>query len=252
MRMQRFRASLIAVVLLAAGCGGDSVKPDPAQPKTGSQPAAAAQPTTPSRTIRFRASDGVRLEGQFSPGRGERAPAVVLIHEYRGGPEQWEPLVPVLHRAGYAVLNYASRSPEEIDETVLARDAIGAVGALRRRRDVDPDRIALVGASIGGSTAVWVTGIHRRVPVRAAVGLSAVEGPALIEAGTKGRFRPHDLLLISDKKELSQARNIREDAGGRGVTTWTSPFQGHGVRLLPSAQVRKQVLDWLRTHLGAS
>jgi pimeloyl-ACP methyl ester carboxylesterase len=250
--MRRFRAALVAVALVAAGCGSDSDKPAATQAKTAQQPATAPQPKTPSVTIRFRASDGVRLEGQFSPGRGDRAPAVVLIHEYRGGPEQWEPLVPVLHRAGYAVLNYASRSPEEIDETILARDAIGAVAALRRRRDVDPDRIALVGASIGGSTAVWVTGIHRRVPVRAAVGLSAVEGPALIEAGTKGRFHPHDLLLIADEKELSQAQNIREDAGGRGVTTWMSPFQGHGVRLLPSAQVRKQVLDWLRTHLGAT
>ena len=245
MRLKPFPAALLALVLLAAGCGGDSDKSAATQ--------ATTQQKTPSTSVRFRASDGVRLEGQFSPaGRGGRAPAVVLIHEYRGGPEQWEPLVPVLHRAGYAVLNYASRSPEEIDETVLARDAIGAVAALRRRRDVDPDRIALVGASIGGSTAVWVTGIHRRVPVRAAVGLSAVEGPALIEAGTKGRFRPHDLLLIADKKELSQAKNIREDAGGRGVTTWMSPFPGHGVRLLPSAQVRKQVLDWLRTHLSAT
>ncbi|HYZ28408.1 MAG TPA: hypothetical protein VE570_05070 [Thermoleophilaceae bacterium] len=175
---------------------------------------------------------------------------MILIHEYRGGPEQWRELVPVLQQAGYAVLNYASRSPQEIDETVLARDVVGAVAAMRRRTDVDPRRIALVGASIGGSAAVWAIGVRRNVPVRAAVGLTAVEGPALIDVATKGRFRPHDLLLIADKKEFSQVQNIREDANGRGVTTWMSPFRGHGVRMLPSPAVKQKVLGWLRTHLG--
>jgi pimeloyl-ACP methyl ester carboxylesterase len=83
---------------------------------------------------------------------------------------------------------------------------VGAVSALRRRHDVDPRRIALVGASIGGSAAVWATGVDRRVPVRAAVGLSAVEGPALIDVATKGRFRPHDLLLIADRKSSPRCR----------------------------------------------
>jgi pimeloyl-ACP methyl ester carboxylesterase len=234
-----------ALALLTGGCGDDNAS-DTARPA--SSPAPTAQPGT---TIRFKASDGVPLEGRFIPGRGRRPPAVILIHEYRGGPEQWRELVPVLQRAGYAVLNYASRSPQEIDETVLARDVIGAVATLRRRSDVDPRRIALVGASIGGSAAVWATGVHRHVPVRATVGLTAVEGPALIDVATKGRFRPHDLLLIADKKEFSQEQNIRDDADGRGVTTWMSPFNGHGTAMLPSPAVRQKVLDWLRTHLGS-
>jgi pimeloyl-ACP methyl ester carboxylesterase len=246
--MRRIACSVVTtglVALFAGGCGDD--KPN-GSTKPSSPPAAAKQAGT---TIRFKASDGVPLEGRFIPGPGRRSPAVVLIHEYRGGPEQWQEFVPVLQRAGYAVLNYASRSPQEIDETVLARDVIGAVSALRRRHDVDRRRIALVGASIGGSAAVWATGVDRRVPVRAAVGLSAVEGPALIDVATKGRFRPHDLLLIADKKEFSQVQNIRDDADGRGVTTWMSPLGGHGVRMLPSPAVRQKVLDWLGTHLAA-
>jgi pimeloyl-ACP methyl ester carboxylesterase len=241
--MTRVVCSVLAtgiLVLVAGGCGGDN-EPS-SSTKQASAPPAAKQAGT---TIRFKASDGVPLEGRFIAGPGRRSPAVVLIHEYRGGPEQWQEFVPVLHRAGYAVLNYASRSPQEIDETVLARDVIGAVSTLRRRHDVDPRRIALVGASIGGSAAVWATGVERRVPVRAAVGLSAVEGPALIDVAMKGRFRPHDLLLIADKKEFSQVQNIREDAHGRGVTTWMSPLGGHGVRMLPSPAVRQKVLDWL-------
>jgi pimeloyl-ACP methyl ester carboxylesterase len=241
-----------ALAVLPAGCGDESGKSGNTHPATAHDTGSVRSPApaaAPGSTIHFKSSDGVRLEGRFSPGPGRRAPAVILIHEYRGGPEQWQDFVPVLNRAGYAVLNYASRSSQEIDETVLARDVVGAVTAMRKRDDVDPRRIGLLGASIGGSAAVWTVGVKRGVPVRAAVGLSAVEGPALIEMGTNGRFKPHDLLLIADRKEFSQAQNIRADANGHGVTTWMSPLNGHGVRLLPSREVQEKVLAWLRGHL---
>jgi pimeloyl-ACP methyl ester carboxylesterase len=255
--MRRIAAGA-ALAVLATGCGHSSDERGNAstgttRATTGTTPNASTGTTLtakPGATIRFKASDGVPLEGEFTSGRSRRAPAVILIHEYHGGPEQWSELVPVLQRAGYAVLNYASRSPQEIDETVLARDVVGAVEAMRRRDDVDPRRIGLVGASIGGSAAVWAIGVYRNVPVRTAVGLTAVEGPALIDVATKDRFHPHDLLLIADKKEFSQAQNIRDDANGRGVKTWMSPFNGHGVRMLPSPEVRRTVLAWLRAHLG--
>jgi acetyl esterase/lipase len=243
--------AISGLALVAGGCGEGKTPSSTA--RTTQQAATTPAETKPAgTTIHFRASDGVPLEGRFIRGRHRPAPAVVLIHEYHGGPEQWREFVPALQRAGYAVLNYASRSPQEIDETVLARDVAGAVSTLRRRPDVDPRRIGLVGASIGGSAAVWATGVYRHVPVRAAVGLTAVEGPALIEAATNGHFRPHDVLLIADKQEFSQERNIRDDANGRGVTTWMSPFNGHGVAMLPSAAVRQKVLEWLRTHLGSA
>jgi pimeloyl-ACP methyl ester carboxylesterase len=244
-----------ALAAFAAGCGGSSdgsSDPSPRPAGGGAKKPAKrmAAPTPPSRTIHFRAADGVMLEGTYTPAGRPRAPAVVLVHEYRGGPGQWQPLLPYLQRAGYATLNYASRSPQEIDETVLARDIVGAVAALRRRREIDPRRVGLVGASIGGSAVAWALGVDRSLPVGAGVGLSAVEGSAFIDAGEKGRLRPHDLLLIADRNELSQARNIRDDAHGRGVTTWMAPATGHGVALLSSPDVRARILAWLRSRLG--
>lgn len=243
-----------AVAAFAAGCGTSSdgtktsARSGGAKAKeAGKKPAA---PTAAARTIHFRAADGVMLEGTYTPAPRPRAPAVVLVHEYRGGPAQWEPLLPDLQRAGYATLNYASRSAQEIDETILARDVAGAVAALRRRREIDPRRVGLVGASIGGSAVAWTLGVQRSLPVRAGVGLSAVEGPAFIDAGARGRLRPHDLLLIADRKEFSQATNIRDDAHGRGVTTWMAPASGHGVTLLSSAEVKHKLLAWLRRRLG--
>jgi pimeloyl-ACP methyl ester carboxylesterase len=166
-----------------------------------------------------------------------------------GGPGQFDALVPVLRDAGYATLAHESRDGGGFDETLLARDIAGAVQALRRRRDVDPDRLALIGASIGGSAATWAIATKRLPGVRAAIGLSAVEGPAMIQAGTDGRFKPHDLLLISDEREAENAKNITMDAGGKGVTTWIAPRAGHGVALIPDPGVRSRILGWLKPRL---
>jgi hypothetical protein len=245
-------------VALLAGCGGDDAGSRAADAPTPTATATATaspapEPTTapmpPHERVRFRASDGHRLKGRFTPA-GKRAPAIVLVHEYSGGPDQWNPLVPVLHDAGFATLAYRSRDPRELDESILARDAAGAIAALRHRRDVDPDRIGMVGASIGGTTVAYVLGLKPALKVRAGVGLSAVESPNLIDAGDKGRFKPHDLLLISDDHEWDNVDNIKMDAKGKGVTGFKSARGGHGVRLLPEAAVRERLVGWLKARMG--
>jgi hypothetical protein len=99
--LTRWVRGLVALALLANGCGEGSRK----RQDTQLAPTSTTQAARRSTTIRFKAADGVPLEGALFPGRGRRAPAVILIHQYRGGPEQWEGFVPALQRAGYAVLN---------------------------------------------------------------------------------------------------------------------------------------------------
>jgi hypothetical protein len=242
----RLGAVLATLLVAVAGCGGD----DP--PRPSATQAATAMPSPASHAgsaFEFRSADGKPLEGRYLAGPGKRSPAIVLTHEVRGGPDQFATLVPVLHDAGYATLAYKSRDGGGFDETLLARDVAGAVATLRRRPDVRPDRIALVGASIGGSAATWAIATRRLPGVRAAIGLSAVEGPAMIQAGTDGRFKPHDLLLISDRRESENAKNITSDAGGKGVTTYIAPRTGHGVALLPDPEVRAKILAWLKPRL---
>src|SRR5919201_3334216 len=250
----RGAAAAVALVcaLGAGGCGGS----DGGATSTTGQPAASAATSTPAqapapkgRTVRFRATDGVRLHGTLTPAEASRAPAVVLVHQYQGGPDQWTPMIPYLHRAGYAVLNYASRSAGELDETILARDARGAIAALRRQHDVDPERIAILGASIGASTAAWVAGRPPDMHLRAAIGLSPAESTSFFSAGDKGTFRPHDLLLIADHGELVEATGIKQDAHGKGVTVKESKETGHGVALIPDATVRSAIIDWLDARM---
>lgn len=198
----------------------------------------------------FRGTDGVDGEGTFVPaGQPGRAPLVVLVHEYRGGPEQWRPLVAVLHRAGLASFRFGLRKIGELDESVDARDVRGALRVLGRRSTVDPSRVAVVGAGVGASTASWVIGMPPDVGVRAAVGLSPVDGAELLRAGPRREFHPHDLLVIADHEELQGGRFVARGPDGSGVTLRTAPSIGHGTALLHDPEVRRAIVDWLRRRL---
>ncbi|MGZ6642194.1 MAG: alpha/beta hydrolase family protein [Solirubrobacteraceae bacterium] len=251
--MRPLPVTLTVLSLLAvAGCGSrDEPAAGLSSRATAVHPPGPPAPRAPAgTTLRFASSDGKRLAGRYVPGLRSPAPAIVLVHQSHGGPDQWDPLIGYLHQAGYATLAYASRSAGELDERLLARDVRGAVAALARRSDVDAKRIALVGASIGASAVSWAIGTRPALRVRAAVGLSPAESPAFINAGTAGAFQPHDLLLMADRAEAAGADGLRQDAGGRGVTTVIVPTVGHGVALLPDAGVRARLLGWLGRRLG--
>jgi pimeloyl-ACP methyl ester carboxylesterase len=243
-------ALTVVLVALLAGCGGDDAPRPAAAPATATAvPAPTQAPLPPHRRLHFRATDGTRLTGSFTPA-GPRAPAIVLVHEYNGGPSQFDPLIPVLHDAGFATLAYRSRDPAELDEAVLAKDARGAVAAVRaRRRQVDPKRVGLVGASIGGTTVSYVIGTRPDLRLRAAVALSPVESGGLITLAGNGGFKPHDLLLIADDHEYTDVENIAMDAGHHGVTGFKARIGGHGVRLLPDPTVRDRLLGWLKARV---
>jgi dienelactone hydrolase len=235
-RAKACAAGLLAgVALLGAGCGSDRAEPRTAAPTVTRTP----QPPPHGITLRFRAIDGKKLRGTLIPGPAAESPAVVLVHQVDGGPEQWDDLIPYLHEAGYATFAYGSRGHGLLDEALLARDVAGAVRALRRQPAVDPDRLAVIGASIGATAASWFAGTPAARGVRAVVALS----PPPFRAPPR-RYRPRELLLLADEAEVAQARAIA-DAAVTGVTVETTAEYGHGITLIAHAAVRAAVLRWL-------
>src|SRR4051812_14759592 len=219
-------AALAASALLAAGCGGGADRAAAPPQRT---PAATSTPAPVPRgtPVRFRATDGVRLRGRLIPAAGGRRPAVVLVHQSDGGPDQFDAFLPYLRAAGYSALVYGSRPmPGRMDEAANARDVAGAVALLRREPRVDHRRIAVVGASIGASAAAYLSfsRVGRSLP--AIVGLS----PADFAGDPPGGRHPHDVLLIADAAERASADFIA--SGSHGIQVRTSPVGGHGVALL--------------------
>lgn len=114
-----------------------------------------------AETISFAADDGVRLAGWFV--RADRAPAVatvVVLNGNAGNRAFRAPLAAALAGAGFNVLLFDYRgyggnsgSPTEAG---LVADARAARQYVESRPEVDPQRIALFGESLGAAPAVAI------------------------------------------------------------------------------------------------
>jgi dipeptidyl aminopeptidase/acylaminoacyl peptidase len=130
-------------------------------------------------------SDGVVLKGLFS--RKERAEAVaglVLAHGFAGA--QYPKLRDALTETGYAVLDFNFRSygksGGERGRVVPAEqvaDISAAVTWLAERSEVDPERIAVVGSSLGGSVAIIAAARDKRIKACVA-GCPLANGDAIL------------------------------------------------------------------------
>ncbi len=130
---------------------------------------------------------GRPLRGHLNlPGKGQPPyPGLVLLHDCRGITGTAEDWAYQLAEWGFATLLVDSYGPrrhepdcnsyermESVDQTF---DAIGALQYLHRRKDVDPERIGLVGWSIGGSkvlSALNRIGVHNLYPEKFRFGIA--------------------------------------------------------------------------------
>jgi hypothetical protein len=122
-------------------------------------------------------------------------------------------------------------------------DAIGALRWLRARADVNDRRLGLVGASIGASTTVLAMATAARRTVDAAVALSPPDSADIWSLQDDDRYRPHDVLFISDESESASVDGMMDGAVRSRQMVSESP--GHGVVLLGDAGVRGALLAWL-------
>jgi len=191
MSLRATAAIALAVVLAvtAAGCAGSSAAPATG---TGSSPAAVSEPAAstpapaaisqvcgppdaPGRLTTIRAADGVRLSAAEA-GSGERG--VVLIPELglRGKCGWWN-FAAYLAAKGFRVLLFDHRCTGEsaCASGDAAADLMSDVrGAVSRLRQEGAAKVALVGASQGGSEALIAAALPQRA-VAGVVALSADE-----------------------------------------------------------------------------
>ena len=145
---------------------------------------AACGATTPlgstegSREITFRSTDGVKLDGRlFGPDKGSAG--VVLAHMFPADQSAWYFFAERLGDLGYRVLTFDFRgycpggdagcSEGEKNIPAIWQDVEGAVAALRSE---GVTRLALVGASMGGTASLIVAAKQGR-DIDAVITLSA-------------------------------------------------------------------------------
>ena len=104
--------------------------------------------------VKFETSDGLELEGWYIPSKNR---AAVIAFPGRSGPRK---PARFLARHGYGVLLFDRRGEGESegDPNALGwggtKDLEAAIAFLRRRSEVDPERIGGIGLSVGGEMLI--------------------------------------------------------------------------------------------------
>jgi uncharacterized protein len=231
----------------------------------------------PHQEVAIETSDGRELSAWYVPSRNRRA--VLVSHGSGGSRERVAAHVRMLARHGYGVLAFDNPGNGESEGHsnglgYNAQPAIdAAIGWLSRRPDVDPERIAGFGTSLGAEVLLEAAAREPRLravvadgPARpmdaeeagdpalleravGALSMQAVRGisgmreaPSLI--GLMPRIAPRPVLLIAGgvgaPDEIPTNRDYR-DAGGATTQLWELPDTGHtaGLRTHPTAYERR-------------
>jgi uncharacterized protein len=162
---------LLGVVFVLGPIGMGIVATHHWREPVGSAPSAAY------RDVSFRASDGLELAGWYRPSRN--GAAVVVVHggssDRRGSVAHAQ----MLARHGYGVLVYDARGRGESEGSEhnygwdWPKDVAGALGFLRGRSDVEPERIGAVGLSTGADALIQVAAQRRDLAALVADGAAA-------------------------------------------------------------------------------
>lgn len=191
----RRRITLLGAALLGGGLCSTCSTPPPTEEEIPSieatasveelieEPSPILTPLPPgSQRIEFETPDGITLVGLFYPACEVPAPAVILLHGQTSRKEEWrlvigplqghldetggvDPTQSTIPSPSYNVFIFDFRGHGESgrDETALYHtgwllDAYTALDLVRTLPGVIPDRIVLVGSSMGADAAVDVCG----------------------------------------------------------------------------------------------
>ena len=108
------------------------------------------------RDVEFASADGITLRGWYLPSRNG---AAIIAGHGIGGSRLLEP-AEILSRHGYGVLSFDWRAHGESDGELCTfgyyevRDVEGALAWLGEQADVDPERIGMLGESMGAVAAI--------------------------------------------------------------------------------------------------
>lgn len=215
--------------------------------------------------VAFTSSDGVTLSGWYIPSRNRAA--VILLHGYGGNRLEMIWRADMLARHGYGVLLYDQRASGESGGDVRSygwfdvNDVAAALDFLQSRDDVDPERIGILGFSVGGQVALRAAAQTDRIKAVAADGPSmAIIQDVFAPASLRERMTiatvwigdkflawrtgvpappgvtegiadiaPRPILLISTGQDYEQRQAQHYyDLAGEPKTLWEIPEAGHG------------------------
>lgn len=137
----------------------------------------------PGEAVQVGTENGKRLFGWFIPAGTPdgRAPAIAVIHGWGGSSDQLLPLAPLFHEAGYTLLLLDARNHGRSDGDGFssmprfAEDLGHGVDWLQGQPGVDPQRVFVVGHSVGAAAALLLA--SRRHDIAGVISIAAFAHP---------------------------------------------------------------------------
>lgn len=209
-------------------------------------------------TIEVPATDERMLIGDFYvPDELDApAPALLLMHMYRGRRSDYTPLIPALLDAGYIVLTVDLRghgaTGGSIDWDLAIEDTQLWLDWLREQEAVDGSRLATIGGSIGSNLAL--VGCANDEECVTAVALSPGEdyfgvmpSDSLVEGLNALLIAAHE-----DRESADSIRTFFNDATGY-VSARMYLGDAHGTRLFNNQleSVSNAIITWLDEQFSA-
>jgi alpha-beta hydrolase superfamily lysophospholipase len=256
-RLRRAAAIGAAVAFLAAPPAAAAKKKRKAP-----EPTAVPRPPDPYR-VTITTADGVALAASWRPASGnDRAPAVLLVHDFSRERRELEPLAGRLGAAGYATLTFDLRAHGEstkrngqtipisprllTDPNGFPRDVEAAAAWLKARAP----KTAALGLSTGGYLALLAAA---RGQVDTAIVISVNEPRVAALAGAAPPV-PRSLLLLACDADPGRADSAKrlEAAARPPKRLLLFPGAAHNLAVLREhPEAEKAVLGWLAERLGA-
>ncbi|GGM62685.1 dienelactone hydrolase family protein [Dactylosporangium sucinum] len=198
-----------------------------------------------------RTAGGLPVELVRADGATGRLPGVVVVHGYAGSARLMRGFADTLARRGYVValpdLTGHGANPHHLPQegaawdAAIQRDLRTAVDLLRSSPLVDPDRIALVGHSMGAG-AVAEFAAHD----------PAIRDTVAISLGAEGFGRPQRLLVIYGGLEFPGFRTAAQDALRAGAAQQVVEVPGvEHISVLFSGRTHEETAEWLGAAPGA-
>lgn len=111
--------------------------------------------------VQLESKNGAMLSGWYMP--GENGAGIVVVHGYRSVKTHTLKMLDPLSKAGYTILAIDLRAHGESDHHAVTfgieeqHDVNAAVAWLKKQASVDPERIGVLGESMGGAAAILAT-----------------------------------------------------------------------------------------------
>jgi len=224
-------------------------------------------------TVDMTTDDGKALKCTYFPPPTPNAPGVILLPDTRCDRTNFESIPVKLNKAGFAVLAMDFRYKQLIAKTKSRKESIttiqqqdlhalvkydtkSAVNYLSGKKEVDPQRIALIGTSLGSRVAL-ICGVEYGVKALVLISLSGEEAlpgyrpvkQLLSDYGDK------PILFMTAKKDWGGNYKAAEDNqryydwknGKKELKIWSG--SGHGIEILKKNEAIAFVVAWLDGNL---